>query len=69
MFADDIQLHKAIYSIEDYIDIQEDVNILAQWLVDYKLTLSVKKCKSMLISRKMFRQVSSFYRVVHLTKF
>ena len=45
MFAD-----KAIYSIEDYFDIQEDVNILAKWLVDYKLTLNinVKKCKSIL---------------------
>ena len=59
MFADDLLLHKAIYSIEDFLDVQEDVNILSQWPADYKLTLNVKKCKSMLISRKMSSQVSS----------
>ena len=59
MFADDLLLHKAIYSIEDYFHIQEDVNTLSQWLVDYKLTLNVKKCKTMLISRKMVSLVSS----------
>ena len=57
MFADDLLLHKTIYSIEDFLHVQEDVNILSQWLADYKLTL--KKCKSMLISRKMSSQVSS----------
>ena len=59
MFADDLLLHKAIHSIEDYLHIQEDVNTLAQWLTDYKLTLNVKKCKSMLISRKVSSQISS----------
>jgi hypothetical protein len=59
MFADDLLLHKAIYSTEDYLRIQEDVNTLAQWLTDYKLTLNVKKCKSMLISRKASSQISS----------
>ena len=59
MFADDLLLHKVIHSIEDYLHIQEDVNTLAQWLTDYKLTLNVKKCKSMLISRKVSSQISS----------
>ena len=61
MFADDLLLHKVIHSIEDYLHIQEDVNTLAQWLTDYKviITLNVKKCKSMLISRKVSSQISS----------
>ncbi len=53
MFADDLLLHKAIYSTEDYLRIQEDINTLAQWLTDYKLTLNVKKCKSMLIKKSV----------------
>ena len=59
MFADDLLLHKAIYSTEDYLHIQEDVNTLAEWLTDFKLTRNVKKCKSMLISRKTSTQISS----------
>ena len=35
MFADDLLLHKAINSTNNYIHIQEDVNVLTQWLADY----------------------------------
>ena len=52
MFADDLLLYKTIYTVQDYLDLQADVDALAEWLVDYKLTLNVKKCKSLLISRK-----------------
>ena len=59
MFADDLLLYKTIHSVQDYLDLQADVDALAEWLVDYKLTLNVKKYKSLLISRKRSSFVSS----------
>ena len=59
MFADDLLLYKTIYTVQDYLDVQADVDSLAGWLVDHKLTLNVKKCKSLLISRKKSNFVSS----------
>ena len=59
MFADDLLLHKTIYCVQDYLDLQADINALAMWLADHKLTLNVKKCKSLLISRKRSSFISS----------
>ena len=48
LFADDLLLHKTIYCVQDYLDLQADadadVNALAKWLVNHKLTLNMKKC-------------------------
>ena len=52
MFADNLLLHKTIYCVQDYLDLQADTNALAKRLADHKLTLNVKRCKSLLISRK-----------------
>ena len=52
-------LHKTINSLQDYLDLQDDVDALAKWLGDYRLTLNVKKCKSLLISQKKSSLFSS----------
>ena len=51
MYADDLLLHREIKCIEDYSKLQQDVNKLASWVDDNKLTLNSKKCKYMIISR------------------
>ena len=49
--GDDLLLHREIKCIEDYSKLQQDVNKLASWVDDNKLTLNSKKCKYMIISR------------------
>ena len=58
-FADDLLLHKTIYCVQDYLDLQADINALAVWLADHKLTLNMKKYKSLLFSRKRSSLISS----------
>ena len=52
IFADDLLLHKVIYCADDFLALQEDVDSLANWITVHHLTLNVRKCKSLLISRK-----------------
>ena len=43
IFADNLLLCKTIHTVQDYLDLQANVDTLAVWLVDHKLTLNVKK--------------------------
>ena len=52
LFADDLLLHKVIACSEDFQALQNDVNSLVEWISQHNLTLNVRKCKSLLISRK-----------------
>ena len=52
MFADDVLLYKVIQTLTDFNDLQNDVNMLVQWISDRMLKLNVKKCKSLLVSRR-----------------
>ena len=52
LFADDLLLHKFICTINDFRSLQEEVNSLTKWIKDHNLALNVRKCKSLLVSRK-----------------
>ena len=52
LFADDLLLHKVIHTTYDFQALQEDVNSLTKWIGDHNLSLNVRKCKSLLVSRK-----------------
>ena len=52
MFADDVLLYKVARSLSDFHDLQSDIDSLVQWISDHDLKLNVKKCKSLLLSRK-----------------
>ena len=52
MFADDALLYKVVQSITDFQDLQSDVSSFVQWTADHDLKLKVKKCKSLLLSRR-----------------
>ena len=73
MFADDLLLHKTIHSVQDYLDLQADINALAKWLVDHKLSLNVKKCKSLSILEKRVVLFPAFHQspliTVHSIRF
>ena len=51
IFADDPLLHKVIYAIEDFLALQEDVDLLANQINIHNLALNVSKCKLLLVSR------------------
>lgn len=52
MYADDMKLFYRVKGEEDAALIQEDLNSFYRWLNDHKLTLNVKKCKSITFSKK-----------------
>ena len=52
LFADDAKIFKAIESIEDIEMIQEDINKLLQWSLDWQLPLNISKCKCMHYGKK-----------------
>ena len=45
-------LHKVICCIEDSLALQKDIDLLTSWINEHNLTLNVRKCKSLYISRK-----------------
>ena len=51
MFADDV-LYKVVRSLSDFRNLQSNIDSLVQWISDHDLKLKVKKCKSLLLSRK-----------------
>ena len=53
IFADDhdLLLYKVIYG-KDFLALQEDVDSFANWINVHHLTLNIRKCKLLLVSRK-----------------
>ena len=47
LFADDAKIFRAIASADDINILQEDINKLLKWSVDWQLPLNVSKCKCM----------------------
>ena len=61
MFADDALLYKAIRSSNDLQDLQMNVDVFTKWIDEHDLHLNVKKCKSLLLSRR--QEVLSSYTI------
>ena len=59
MYADDLLLHREINCPEDHLKLQQDVNKIANWINENKLTLNSKKCKYMIVSRCCGRSAPS----------
>ena len=45
LFADDAKIYKAIESVHDISIIQDDIDKLYQWSLDWQLPLNIGKCK------------------------
>lgn len=50
LFADDLKLFRTINSATDCNELQNDIDTLERWCVINKLSLNIKKCKTMSIS-------------------
>ena len=52
LFADDCVLYRNIYSIQDFLILQEDLTSLGQWEADRQMKFNVAKCHSMRVTRQ-----------------
>ena len=48
LYADDILVYRPIHSIQDYKCLQNDLDLIMQWLDRNLLELNLAKCKYML---------------------
>ena len=55
LYADDMLLYRQIESPQDYQKLQDDIHSISEWVSANHLHLNVRKCKTMLISRKRTR--------------
>ena len=52
LFVDDIALYRVVTTSDDYVQLQIDVNSIADWIEEYHLSLHSGKCCAMLFTRK-----------------
>ena len=62
LFADDTKLLKAITDTDDELQLQQDLNTLNRWCIEWKLNLNVDKCSTMrlTLSSRSTQQRSSY---------
>ena len=51
-YADDILLYKRIKTLEDYVELQQDIDLLFHWAQNNSMAFNTSKCKYMVVSRK-----------------
>ena len=54
LYADDMLLFKTINSLDDYADLQKDIDSLNNWVTANRLSFNTSKCKYMLFTRKKY---------------
>ncbi len=59
MFADDMALYRVITSVNDYLELQNDINEVYNFLSSKLLKLNLTKCKFMSVSRKTSRSLKA----------
>jgi hypothetical protein len=52
LFADDTALYRVITTSDDYVQLQSDINCIADWTEEHHLSLHSGKCCAMLLTRK-----------------
>ena len=52
LYADDMLLYKQINSLNDYTDLQTDINKISSWADANYLEFNTNKCKTMILTRK-----------------
>lgn len=53
-FADDIKLFIKVNSVDDCLLLQDDLNSFVLWSETLGLSLDIKKCRSMVFTRRRF---------------
>ena len=62
LYADDITIYRTIYSNEDILQLQKDLDNLSKWASDWFMTFNVSKCEHLVIT-KMHSPISSEYKI------
>lgn len=52
LYADDLKLYRSVNCFDDYLLLQDNVDIIGCWCGQYGMSLSVKKCNIVSFSRK-----------------
>ena len=59
LFADDVSIYAKVSSVDDCLQLQEDLSCIYKWTVQWQLTLNPCKCEAISITNK--RLPISFY--------
>lgn len=57
IFADDTKEHAVIRSVQDTLEVQEDLYSMSDWSVEWEIGFNAKKCKSMHLGKSNPRTV------------
>jgi hypothetical protein len=61
LFADDSKLYKSINLPDSTLHLQNDLNNLHKWSLDWAMKFNKSKCKALRVSRKKTKIVSQYY--------
>ena len=50
LYADDVIIYRAVYSNNDVLRLQEDLNVLSKWASDRHMTFNLNKCEHLVVS-------------------
>ena len=67
-YADDILLYSIIYSNEDCISLQNDIDKLLNWSRDWQLLFNYEKCEYLRITNKISPIISTYYMGINIIK-
>ena len=65
LFADDILVYRSIYSVDDEVRLQTDLDRIHDWCTTHQMTLNTTKTKVMHITRKRILQQYPIYTMNH----
>ena len=50
LYADDVVIYRSIYSVDDVVCLQMDLDILSQWASDWRMAFNLDKCEHLVIT-------------------
>ena len=60
-YADDVLLYSYVYSKDDCISLQQDLNALEQWSHKWQMPFNTKKCEFLRITNKKSPLIHTYY--------
>ena len=64
LYADDVLLYSYVYSKDDCISLQQDLNALEQWSHKWQMPFNPKKCEFLRITNKKSPLIHTFYNLL-----
>ena len=50
LYADDVIIYRTVYSNNDVLRLQEELNVLSKWASDWHMTFNLNKCEHLVVS-------------------